>query len=46
MRLRSLERDGTGGHGGACLLLLLHHRLIGSFDRDGKTELGGVLKYR
>jgi hypothetical protein len=44
MRLESLERNGTCGHGDTRLLLLLHYCLVGCFYRDGKTELGGVLK--
>jgi hypothetical protein len=44
--MKRLEWDGTSRHGGTSLLLLLHYCLVGGFYRDGKTELGGVLKLR
>lgn len=38
-----LEGDGAGLLGSTRDFLLLHDSLVGSFYRNGKTELGGAL---
>lgn len=45
IHVRRLEGDRASLGGSAGDLLLLHDSLIGSFYRDGETELGSLLRF-